>query len=216
MKKRPYTILYEDENVLSVYKERDVFSVATEDIKTRYQNLFPYLKSYTKRKGEEIYLVHRLDYETSGVMVFAKNKDTERYLKSCFENRTVVRLYEAVVKEETKSDFHTIVTQYLKENASYKVIEDKNGKEAITEISYGNPIQIGTALKIQIHTGRKNQIRYAIHSLSLTLIGDKRYSNDVAKRLYLNSYALIFPPVDFLKVTSFQSKPLWLNDSNHL
>lgn len=216
MKRRPYTILYEDENILSVYKERDVFSVATEDIKTRYQNLFSYLKSYAKQKGEEVYLVHRLDYETSGVMVFAKNKDAQRYLKSCFENRTVIRLYEAVVKEEIKSDFHIVLTQYIKENASYQVKEDNDGKEAITEISYGNPIQIGTALKIQIHTGRKNQIRYAIHSLSLTLVGDRRYSNDVAKRLYLNSYALIFPNNDLLKVTRFETKPLWLTDKEHL
>ncbi len=212
MKKCPYSILYEDENLLSVYKERDVFSVATDDIKTRYQNLFSYLKSYAKKKGEEVFLVHRLDYETSGVMVFAKNKETQRYLKSCFENRTVTRLYEAVVREDLDSDYHEIVKQSLMENASYIVKEDDNGKEAITEVTYSNPIQIGTALKIQIYTGRKNQIRYALHSLSLTLIGDKRYSSDSAKRLYLNSYALIFPSSDLLKVTSFQTKPLWLLD----
>ncbi len=213
MKKCPYTILYEDENLLSVYKEREVFSVATDDVKTRHQNLFSYLRSYLKRKGEEVYLIHRLDYETSGVMVFAKNRKTQSYLKSCFENRSVRRYYEAVVKEKVSEDFSITLTQYIKENASFKVKEEEDGKEAITEIHYGNPIQIGTALKIEIYTGRKNQIRYAIHSLSLTLIGDKRYSHDSAKRLYLNSYSLSFPPVDFLKVTAFKTKPLWLLES---
>lgn len=212
MKKCPYQILYEDENILSVYKERDVFSVATEDIKTRYQNLFFYLKSYAKKKGEEIYLVHRLDYETSGVMVFAKNKDTQRYLKECFENRSVIRLYEAVVKEDVDEGYHILFSQKIKENASYQVKEDDEGKEAITEIYYGNKIQIGTALRIQIHTGRKNQIRLALHSLSMTLIGDKRYASDTAKRMYLNSYALIFPKSDFLKENRFTSPCLWLID----
>lgn len=214
MKKCPYSILYEDENLLSVYKERDVFTVATDDIKTRYQNLFSYLKSYVKKKGEEVFLVHRLDYETSGVMVFAKNKKTQSYLKSCFENRTVIRLYEAVIRETLDPDYHEVVRQSLKENASYIVKEDKEGKEAITEVTYGNPIQIGTALKIQIYTGRKNQIRYALRSLSLTLIGDKRYSSDTAKRLYLNSYALIFPSCESLKVTEFQTKPLWISEKH--
>ena len=212
MKKCPYQILYEDENVLSVYKERNVFSVATEDIKTRYQNLFSYLKSYAKRKGENIYLVHRLDYETSGVMVFAKNQETQRYLKDCFETRSVIRLYEAVVKENVKEDYHILFSQMIKESASYKVKEDEKGKEAITEIYYGNKIQIGTALRIQIHTGRKNQIRLALHSLSLTLIGDKRYAKDTAKRMYLNSYALIFPKSDLLKESRFITPCLWLID----
>ena len=210
MKKCPYQILYEDENVLSVYKERDVFSVATEDIKTRYRNLFYYLKSYARKKGQEIYLVHRLDYETSGVMIFAKNKNAQRYLKECFENHSLIRLYEAVVKEDIKEDYHILFSQKIKENASHQVKEDEDGKEAITEIFYGNKIQIGSALRIQIHTGRKNQIRLALHSLSLTLIGDKRYAADTAKRMYLNSYALIFPKSDFMKKTRFTVPCLWL------
>lgn len=210
MKKAPYHILYEDEQVLAVYKERDVFSVETDDIKTKYHNLFSYLKQYARKKGEKVYLVHRLDYETSGVMVFSKTKECQSYLKECFFQRTVERKYEAVVREKVEENFHILFHQKIKENHAYQVKEDEEGKEAITEITYSNPIQIGTALKIQIYTGRKNQIRLALHSLSLTLIGDKRYALDTAKRMYLNSYSLSFPPSPLLKVNHFSVPPLWI------
>ncbi len=212
MKKAPYRILYEDDSLLVVYKERDVFSVMTEDVKTKHHNLYFYLQCYARRKQEKVFLVHRLDFETSGVMVFAKEKETCHLLRETFENREVERRYEAVVKESLPSDFHQTVTQYLREEKNtYQVCEDrKNGKEAVTEISYANPIQIGTALDIRIETGRKNQIRMALHYLGLTLIGDRRYSKDEAKRMYLNAYSLTFPEKLNLKERVFSVSPLWI------
>lgn len=211
MKKIPYEIVYEDESILVVYKNRDVFSVATDDIKTKNHNLFFYLKRYAASNGEKVFLVHRLDYETSGIMIFAKNYETQQYLKDCFENRTVIRLYEAVVKEKLQDSYHKEVNLKLSQNESGKVyIDDVSGKEAITIVDYLNPIQIGSALKIEIKTGRKNQIRISLHSLGLTLIGDKRYSSDIAKRMYLNAYSLSFPKNDILKKNEFFINPLWI------
>lgn len=210
--KAPYEIIYEDEQLIAVYKKRDVLTVQTEDKKTFHHNLFYYLKTYLGKKNEKCYLVQRLDFETSGVMVFAKTSEIQSILKKEFENRTVTRLYEAVVKEEIASSFSATVKMNI-DDSSHNVIESNEGKEAITSISYGNKIQIGTALKIEIFTGRRNQIRLAIKKLGYTLIGDKRYAKDENKRMYLNAYSLTFTTSKSLNQRHFEVKPLWLLQS---
>lgn len=213
MKNAPYQILYEDEEILVVYKQRDVFSIRTKDKKTFSHNLYHYLYLYLKEKGENLFVVHRLDYETSGVMIFAKNKAMKEKLQKCFEERKVERYYEAVIKEKIELGTKHYVLQYLSDGENgtkVQVVDEKTGKDAITHIQAHNYIQIGTALNINIETGRRNQIRIAIYSLGYTLLGDKRYSNNENKRMYLNSYALVFPSNLGLKENEFITKPLWL------
>jgi 23S rRNA pseudouridine1911/1915/1917 synthase len=210
--KAPYYVVYEDGDALIVYKKRDVLSVATLDKKTYVHNLQAYLGHYAKESHEQVYLIHRLDVETSGLMIFAKSKTMQEKIKACFEARTVERYYEAVVKESLPIGKVYDVKQYLAEEGMHVIVSDaEHGKEALTHIEVANPIQIGTALKIQIETGRKNQIRLAIHSLGLTLLGDNRYSESDAKRMYLNAYRLVFPKESGLKVLDFSSETLWLN-----
>ncbi|MFA6620700.1 MAG: RNA pseudouridine synthase [Bacilli bacterium] len=207
----PYYVIYEDAEALVVYKKRDVLSVATLDKKTYTHNLLAYLGHYAKEAREQVYLVHRLDVETSGLMIFAKSKEMQEKIKACFEARTVQRFYEAVIKEALPIGKTYDVKQYLAEEGMHVVVSDaEHGKEALTHIEVANPIQIGTALKIQIETGRKNQIRLALHSLGFTLLGDKRYSGNDAKRMYLNAYRLVFPKESGLKILDFASDPLWL------
>ena len=98
-KKAPYSILYEDDRIIAVYKSRDVFTVQTDDKKTWRHNLFYYLSLRAKERREQVFLVHRLDYETSGILLFAKTKEALVELKKLFETRQVKRLYEAVVLE---------------------------------------------------------------------------------------------------------------------
>lgn len=210
----PYLILYEDEEILAVYKKREVFSVQTDDKKTYRHNLFYYLKSYLQKKGEEVFLVHRLDYETSGVMIFAKSKEVQSGLKRYFEGRKVLRLYEAVVpafeEEGVREVFQTL-------NSDAKTVREKeSGKEAITLIEKENLIQIGQVFKIQILTGRKNQIRMALASIGAPIIGDARYGNSRAKRMYLNAYHLEFPKETGLKRLSFTADPLWLEGESSI
>jgi 23S rRNA pseudouridine1911/1915/1917 synthase len=213
MKNAPYQILYEDEEILVVYKQRDVFSIRTKDKKTFSHNLYHYLYLYLKEKGENLFVVHRLDYETSGVMIFAKSKAMKEKLQKCFEDRKVERYYEAVIKEKIELGTKHDVLQYLSDGENgtkVQVVDEKTGKDAITHIQAHNYIQIGTALNINIETGRRNQIRIALYSLGYTLLGDKRYSNNENKRMYLNSYALVFPSNLGLKENEFITKPLWL------
>jgi 23S rRNA pseudouridine1911/1915/1917 synthase len=209
--KAPYEIVYEDEDIIVVYKKRDVFSIRTDDKKTFSHNLYHYLRGYLQKKKENIFIVHRLDYETSGVMVFAKKPEIKEKLQGCFIDHTVGRYYEAVVKEKIELGQEYHVDQWVKEEGNHVVVGTKeDGKEALTDIKANNYIQIGTALAIGIGTGRHNQIRLAIHSLGYTLIGDKRYSHDEAKRMYLNEYKLVFPAESGLKQLTFETEPLWL------
>lgn len=205
---KKYDILYEDEDIIVVYKHRDVFSVKTDDVKTYRTNLYYLLLSYCHKKNEKLFIVHRLDFETSGVMIFAKKNEICTKLRKYFASSSVVRLYEAVVRENVELNKEHEVRQFLK--IDRKVEEDEDGKESVTIYKAINPIQIGTALKIQILTGRKNQIRMALKKDGLTLIGDRRYSSDMAKRLYLNAYTLAFPEDIGLKMTLFKTDPLWI------
>ena len=198
MKRKAYEIIYEDENIIAVNKSREVFSVATDDIKTRRANLLFYLQMYLRKKNEECFIVHRLDYETSGVMVFAKNIRYKTLLQKQFENREVERRYEAVIKEK------------IPINTQFRFIDEINGKKSITFVKAIDYINIGTALDIKIETGRHNQIRIALKNRNLTLLGDKRFSKDIAKRLYLNSYLLAFKEELELNKNRFEVQPLWI------
>jgi len=210
-RKAPYSLLYEDEDILVVYKERDVFSIRTKAKNTFSHNLYHYLREYLLKKGESLFIVHRLDYETSGILIFAKKRNIQILLQKAFEEHQVERLYEAVILERIPLGSKYHVDQYLKDISYRSVICNKDeGKEAITDILATNYIQIGTALDIRIETGRHNQIRVALASLGFTLLGDKRYSHNENKRLYLNAYSLSFPSSLPLKRFSFSLSPLWL------
>jgi 23S rRNA-/tRNA-specific pseudouridylate synthase len=213
--KAPYFFVYEDEEILVVYKKREVFTIHTDDKKTYTHNLHHYLSEYLKKKNEHLFLVHRLDYETSGLLVFAKNATAQAKLKEAFEKRLVERDYEAVVQEKIPLKTRFDVTQYLQEEGkTMAAVAPESGKEAITHIEALNYIQIGTALQIRIETGRHNQIRLALASQHLTLLGDTRFAHNQAKRMYLNAYRLAFPPSLGLKQSIFFVKPLWILPDN--
>jgi 23S rRNA pseudouridine1911/1915/1917 synthase len=211
--KAPYDLLYEDDDIIVVYKKRDVFSVSTTDPATFTHNLFQYLQWYANRKGQKVLVVHRLDYETSGVMIFAKKPEVKERLQKAFEARNVGRFYEAVIAEKIPlNEAHHVEQYLLEEGPRVSVSDAEHGKLAITEIVSHNYIQIGTALAIEIKTGRHNQIRLALDSLHFTLLGDKRIAHNEAKRMYLNAYKLTFPPEVGLKKSEFEVAPLWLAD----
>ncbi len=216
MKKIPYTLVYEDNGILVVNKNYNVFTVATDDKKTYHQNLQYYLNRYLRKKKERVYLVHRLDYETSGLLVFAKSPEVQSRLKNCFENHQVIRRYEAVIREKKEEEkvFH-LYEAYLsidKKSGKVALSDKERGKYAARKYRRRNRIQIGTAMEISLITGRKNQIRIGLHDLGYTLIGDTRYSKDEAKRRYLNCFSLAFPESSNLKRREFSLPPLWIRD----
>lgn len=209
----PYQIIYEDDDILVVYKERNVFTIRTSDKRTYSHNLYHYIHEYLAKKGERPFIVHRLDYETSGLLIFAKKSFLKELLQKELEEHHVKRLYEAVIQERIESGLAFDVKQYLASNekgGKVYLSNPKCGKLAITHLISKNQIQIGTVLDISIETGRRAQIRLAISSLGYHLLGDMKYSFVPAKRMYLNSYELDFDESLPIKKHHFQIKPLWL------
>lgn len=209
--KAPYEIVYEDGQVLVVYKKRDVLTLRTGDPKTFGRNLYHYLHVYLSKKNEKLYIVHRLDYSTSGLLIFAKSGKMKQTLQDAFKHHEVERDYEAVVAEKIPLDrsYH-VEMELSSDGKGGKVYEDPEGKLAITDFKPVNYIQIGTALSVRISTGRRAQIRLAIAHEGLHLLGDETYSSCPAKRMYLNAYRLKFKDGTGLKQTEFAVKPLWI------
>lgn len=212
--KAPYEIVYEDNQIIVVYKKRDVLTIRTNDKKTYSHNLYHYLKLYLNKKGEELYIVHRLDYETSGLLIFAKSGVMKEKLQNAFKEKKAIRDYECVVEEKLETGKKIHVEQYLviEKDKVYPTNVAGEGKLSITDIETKNPIQIGTSCLVHLLSGRRNQIRLAIASLGLTLIGDKRYSHSEAKRMYLNAFYLAFPKELKLKQSEFKVEPLWIKE----
>lgn len=211
--KSPYEILYEDDRVIAVYKKRDVLTLRTNDPKTFGRNLYHYLHVYLAKKNEKLYIVHRLDYQTSGVLIFAKSGKMKQTLQDAFKHHEVERDYEAVIREKIplNEPFH-VEMKLSSDGKGGKVYEDSEGKTAVTDFTSVNYIQIGTALKIRISTGRRAQIRLALAHEGFHLLGDVAYSNCPAKRMYLNAYRLKFLDDIGLLKTEFSVKPLWIQE----
>ncbi|MBQ8234992.1 MAG: RluA family pseudouridine synthase [Bacilli bacterium] len=181
-------IIYEDKSLLVVNKPYNMLSVATN--KEKEHTLYHTVYTYLKKKNQKIYIVNRLDRETKGIVVFAKNEKLKRLLQDNWNDITK-RYYLAVVKGISK-DNDTIKVK-LKENKALitYVTNDKDGKLSITKyktISRNNNYSL---LDIEILTGRKNQIRASLSHVNLPILGDNKYGNNKSSHMYLQAYKLI-------------------------
>ncbi|UOQ85134.1 RluA family pseudouridine synthase [Gracilibacillus salinarum] len=170
-------LLYEDESIIVIDKATGLLSIATEKEKqmTAYKQLTQYVK--TKNKQNRIFIVHRLDRDTSGVMVFAKSEKVKQQLqnnwKSVVEERTYVALVEGVVQSSKDT-----ITSWLKESNTFKMYSSQrpgDGKEAITTYQILKKGTEKSLVSIQLQTGRKNQIRVHMSDIGHPIVGDKKY-----------------------------------------
>lgn len=211
--KRSFDIYYEDKDMIVVIKKSGLLSVATD--KDDRHNLYHYVREYLNNKKQKVFIVHRLDKDTSGLVVFAKSIAMKEKLQSYFENGNVLRHYEAIVKEHIEPGKRMKVEQYLafdpKSGNVYVTKDKEKGKRAVTYLQCDHTNKLGSVLNIDIKTGRRNQIRLACKTLGLTLIGDSKYANDKAKRMFLNEYELEFPKECNLRKSRFALEPLWLS-----
>ena len=189
----PFDVLFEDEHIIVVNKPSGLLTIATakEKEKTLYHIVREYLVS--KNKNARVFIVHRLDKDTSGIVVFAKDEKTKNKLQENWNEYVSLREYVAVVHGTLKKKEDRIV-QYLKEtktNLIY-IAKDKDGKEAITNYKVIKENNDYSMLSITIETGRKNQIRVALASLNNPIVGDKKYGEikDKENRLYLHANRL--------------------------
>lgn len=193
MKKKKLEILYEDKFIIIVNKPSNLLTIATdlEKENTLYQQVYLYLKQ--KHKNNKVFIVHRLDKDTSGLVLFAKSEEVKYKLQDNWEN--VKRYYYAIVNGVVKKE-KDVIKSYLKETKTFLVYSsnDKRGKLAITEYELLKTNNKYSLLKIDIKTGRKNQIRVHLNDINHSIVGDKKYgiNNNPLKRLCLHAYYLEF------------------------
>lgn len=178
-------IIYEDKDIIVVDKPYNLLTIATdkEKEKTLYHMISEYVKE--KNKNSKIYIVHRLDKETSGLIVLAKSLKVKQQLQDNW-NKTI-RKYYAIVKGNTK-DKDIIETKLIEKGN--KVYQSKDGKLAITEYKKTKNNDSYSLLDINIKTGRKHQIRYQLNEVGHPIIGDMKYGNIKNKRMFLHAYYL--------------------------
>ena len=186
-------IVFEDKDVLVVSKPTNLLSVST--LKEKERTLFHLCSSYVKKqnKNNKIFIVHRLDKDTSGVMIFAKNIAVKEELQKQFELGLAKRYYYALVSPKVQNAEMTIVN-YLHidkfGNVFLSSSKDRSAKKAITKYKVKEERNDSSLLDIEILTGKKNQIRIGLSSISSPVVGDKKYSGMKFKRLCLHSYKL--------------------------
>lgn len=174
------SILHEDADLIVVLKSHGLLTVATE--RERETTAQAYLNEYLKQKGEErIHVVHRLDRETSGVLVFAKNFETREALKNQFAAHDVDRVYVAIVEGELNPPRGTIES-YLRERRDLRMESVKSHPDAKLAITHYRTIQAKggySMLEITLETGRKNQIRTHLSEAGHPVVGDRMYGSAI-------------------------------------
>jgi len=180
-------VIYEDKNIIVVNKKSNLLTISNEK---KEVNLYSLLSEYVKRnnKKNKIFVVHRLDKDTSGVVLFARNEKIKKILQDNWDSLVYKREYVAVVEGETKEE-ETLI-HYLKENQNHYVYVSKDGKKSITHYKKIKSNGKYTLLDILIETGRKNQIRVQLKEIDHPIIGDNKYGGIKKDRLYLHAYKL--------------------------
>lgn len=177
MKKDRLDIIYEDKEIIVINKPTHLLTVATEEEKfnTLYYKVSDYVKK--KHKSNKIFIVHRLDKDTSGVVLFAKTQELKDAFQDNWNELCKTREYVAVVEGNVKESGR--VEEYLKETKTLLTyaVKDKNGKLAITNYEPIKSSKSYSVVKINIETGRKNQIRVAMNNIGHPIVGDKKYGS---------------------------------------
>ncbi len=192
MKKEKLEIIYEDKDIIIVNKKSGLLTISTDKVKdnTLYHKVSDYLKK--QNKNNKVFIVHRLDKDTQGLVIFAKSEKVKRILQNNWPN--VKRDYLAIVYGHLDKKKDTLVS-HLKETKTHLVYESKVGDLAITNYEVIKENKLYSLLKINIETGKKNQIRVQLKGLNHPIVGDKVYSdikNKNVKELCLQAYALEF------------------------
>lgn len=189
------SIVYEDRYIIVIDKHPGILSMAAGhsslNVKTVLDDYF-----HKTRQPCQAHVVHRLDRDTSGLMVYAKDKRTEMALEADWHNIVFDRRYVAVLSGVIEQDEGTIES-WLKDNRAfftYSSPVDNGGKLAITHFRVLNRTDHYSLVEFKLETGRKNQIRVHAADMGLPVCGDVKYGNgdDPIGRLCLHAYKLCF------------------------
>lgn len=188
-------LVHEDAAMVVVDKQPGLLSMATERERERtaYRLLWDYLAA--QRPRARPFIVHRLDRETSGLLVFAKSEATKRNLQAQFEARTVERVYVALVRGKVRREAGTLESR-LVEDKSLRVhpTSGPEGKTAITSYRVMGHGQDTTLLELSLGTGRRRQIRVQLAAIGHPIVGDREHGGPSGpfRRLCLHAKRLGF------------------------
>ena len=194
-KSRYVNIVYEDRWIIVVEKNIGILSMAAGhsslNVKSVLDDYF-----HKSRQKCRAHVVHRLDRDTSGLMVYAKDMDTEQILEHNWHDIVYDRRYVAVVSGEMENDECTIAN-WLKDNKAYITYSspvDNGGKYAVTHFRVIDRTTEHSLVEYKLETGRKNQIRVHSADMGHPVCGDVKYGNgdDPVHRLCLHAYVLCF------------------------
>ncbi len=206
----PFPLLYEDEHLIVVNKPAKLLSVSNEKEKTRtaYHMVTDYVKN--QHIDNRIFIIHRLDRDTSGVLMFAKDAKTKELFQSRWNEIVTRRGYQAVVEGVPRRANDTIKT-HLVETKTHMIFSGEPGRNAQEAITHYKMVKAGSGyalLDISIDTGRKNQIRVHMSEMGNPIAGDKQYgagTNPIGRLcLHANELSFIHPITG--KPTTFIAK----------
>lgn len=202
-------IYYEDASLIVIEKPTDLLSIASEaeQEKTAYFQLTDYLRMGKPHAKERVWIVHRLDRETSGLMIFAKTPQVKEILQTGWDKAE--KRYEAVVEGHLKNTEGTFESD-LDETNPFKVFSAKKSdltRHAVTHYRVLARSEWRSLVELTLETGRRHQIRVQLSDAGCPIVGDKKYGakSDPAKRLGLHSCFLRLPHPITQQELRFQS-----------
>ena len=189
-------LVYEDNDIIVINKGSGILSVSTDNVKdgTAYSILRDYLKKKDPRLM--LFVVHRLDRDTSGLMMFAKNVEGKETMQHNWNNMVLGRRYVAVVEGKVEQE-EGVVKSYLAETSQFEVYSTQNPDEGQLAITRFKRLQCNNGyslMELSLDTGRKNQIRVHMKDLGHPIVGDRKYGAKASPihRLGLHARTLHF------------------------
>lgn len=193
---RRLKIVYEDDDILVVNKGYGLLSMGNDKVKDG--TAYSILKDYLKRKDprNKIFIIHRLDRDTSGLMMFAKNEKAKEAMQHNWNNMVLNRKYVTVVEGDVEEP-QGVVRSYLGETSQFEVFstdDPSQGKLAVTRWTRLKEGSEYSLLEVELDTGRKNQIRVHMKDIGHPISGDRKYGAEASPihRLVLHARTLRF------------------------
>lgn len=190
-------LVYEDDDIIVINKGYGLLSVGTQNHR-KEETAYDILRDYVKRQSpaNKLYVVHRLDRDTSGLMMFAKTEEAQETLRHNWNNMVLDRLYVALLEGYVEKD-EGFVKSRLAENSQFVVYSTKDsddGKLALTRYKVLKRANGLSLVEFSLDTGRKNQIRVHASEMGHPIMGDRKYGAKESRlhRLCLHARTLRF------------------------
>lgn len=190
-------IVFEDRHIIVINKPEGLLTIATdkESHRTAYRQVMAYVQEDRPHRGERIFIVHRLDRDTSGLLVFARTEESKREMQENWEHAE--KKYYAVVEgvpREAEGTIRSHLREHPKSLRMHSAPPSEDAKLAITRYRTLRSTRHYSLLEVKLETGRKNQIRAHLSESGHPIVGDKKYDahGNPMKRLGLHAYYLAF------------------------